>query len=77
MTEVTDYFLAVYLLTIGEQMLELRVQPQEVFCFFDSSTLADHINAYRTDEAHVNPKAFARTIMILRQQIKQCYEAVE
>jgi hypothetical protein len=75
MTEITDYFLAVYLLAIGEEMTELRVQPKETFCFADSPSLSTHLEAYRTDTALVNPKIFARTIMQLRQQLKQQYDA--
>jgi len=75
MTEITDYFLAVYLLAMGEDMPELRVQPKETFCFTDSPSLSTHIEAYRTDTALVNPKIFARTIMELRQQLKQRYDA--
>jgi len=75
MTEITDYFLAVYLLAMGEAMPELRVQPKETFCFVDSPSLSTHIEAYRTDTALVNPKVFARTIMELRQQLKQRYDA--
>ena len=75
MTEITDYFLAVYLLAIGEEMTELRVQPKETFCFADSPLLSTHLEAYRTDTALVNPKIFARTIMALRQQLKQRYDA--
>jgi hypothetical protein len=75
MTEITDYFLAVYLLAVGEGMADLRVQPQEVFCFADSPSLQQHIAAYRADTAVVNPKTFARKIMELRQQLKQQYDA--
>jgi hypothetical protein len=75
MTEITDYFLAVYLLAIGEEMAELRVQPKETFCFADSPSLSAHLEAYRSDTALVNPKIFARTIMELRQQLKQRYDA--
>ena len=75
MTELTDYFLAVYLLAVGEAMTELRVQPQELFCFADSPSLHQHIAAYRADTALVNPKIFARKIMELRQQLKQHYDA--
>jgi hypothetical protein len=75
MTEITDYFLAVYLLAVGEAMTDLRVQPQEVFCFVDSPSLPPHIAAYRADTAVVNPKIFARKIMELRQQLKQRYDA--
>ena len=75
MTEITDYFLAVYLLAIGEEMSTLHVQPKEIFCFADSPSLHTHITAYRTDTALVNPKIFARTIMELRQQLKQQYDA--
>ena len=75
MTEITDYFLAVYLLAIGEAMTDLRVQPQEVFCFADSPSLPQHMAAYRADTAVVNPKIFARRIMELRQQLKQRYDA--
>lgn len=75
MTEITDYFLAVYLLAVGEAMADLRVQPQEVFCFVDSPSLHQHMAAYRADTAVVNPKIFARKIMELRQQLKQRYDA--
>ena len=75
MTEITDYFMAVYLLAMGEEMTELHVQPKEIFCFADSPSLPQHIAAYRTDTALVNPKIFARTIMELRQQLKQRYDA--
>jgi len=75
MTEITDYFLAVYLLAMGEAMPELRVQPKETFCFADSPSLSTYIEAYRADTALVNPKVFARTIMELRQQLKQQHDA--
>ena len=75
MTEITDYFLAVYLLAVGEALTDLRVQPQEVFGFADSPALHQHIAAYRADTAVVNPKIFARKIMELRQQLKQRYDA--
>ncbi|MBM3224997.1 MAG: hypothetical protein FJZ47_14500 [Candidatus Tectomicrobia bacterium] len=75
MTEITDYFLAVYLIATGAHLTEVRVQPKETFCFVETPTLAQHIEAYRTDTALVNPKVFARTIMELRQQLKQRYEA--
>ena len=75
MTEITDYFLAVYLLAMGEEMTALHVQPKEIFCFADSPSLPQHLAAYRTDTALVNPKIFARTIMELRQQLKQRYDA--
>ncbi len=75
MTEITDYFQAVYLLAVGEAMTDLRVQPQEVFWFADSPSLHQHIAAYRADTAVVNPKIFARKIMELRQQLKQRYDA--
>ena len=75
MTEITDYFLAVYLLAMGEEMTALHVQPKEIFCFADAPSLHTHIAAYRTDTALVNPKIFARTIMELRQQLKQQYDA--
>ncbi len=75
MTEISDYFLAVYLLAMGEHLGELRVQPKETFGFVDSPSLAQHIEAYRTDTALVNPKTFARTIMELRQQLKQHHDA--
>ena len=74
MTEITDYFLAVYLLAMGEEITALRVQPKEIFCFAASPSLHAHIEAYRTDTALVNPKIFARTIMELRQQLKQRYD---
>ena len=75
MTEITDYFLAVYLLAMGEEMAALHVQPKEIFCFAESPSLYTHIEAYRTDTALVNPKIFARMIMELRQQLKQRYDA--
>ena len=75
MTEITDYFLAVYLLAMGEEMTALQVQPKEIFGFVESPSLHTHIEAYRTDTALVNPKIFARTIMELRQQLKQRYDA--
>ena len=75
MTEITDYFLAVYLLAMGEEMTTLHVQPKEIFCFAASPSLHSHIEAYRIDTALVNPKIFARRIMELRQQLKQRYDA--
>lgn len=75
MTEVTDYFLAVYLLAVGEEMTEVHVQPKERFGFVDSETLSQHVAAYRDDIALVNPKQFARKIMELRQQLKQLHDA--
>ena len=75
MTEVSDFFLAVYLLASGEQLVELQVQPVELFHFAVSSSLPSHIEAYRTDTALINPKVFARKIMELRQQLKQRHEA--
>ena len=39
MTEITDYFLAVYLLAMGEEMAALQVQPKEIFGFAESPSL--------------------------------------
>jgi hypothetical protein len=72
--EITDYFLAVYLLAMGENLTDLQVQPKEVFHFADSPALPQHIEAYRADTALVNPKVFARKIMELRQQLKQRHD---
>ncbi len=74
MTEVTDFFMAVYLLAVGETLAELRVEPEEVFAFADSPTLQAHIAAYRADTAQVNPKVFAREIMRLRQQLQKRHQ---
>jgi hypothetical protein len=73
--ETTDFFMAVYLLAIGEEMSDLQVQPEEVFRFTDSPTLQERMDAYRTDSARVNPKVFARQIMKLRQQLQACHQA--
>jgi len=75
MTEITDYFLAVYLLAVDAEGPWLQVHPKEIFGFVESPSLHTHIEAYRTDTALVNPKIFARTIMELRQQLKQRYDA--
>jgi hypothetical protein len=72
--ETTDFFLAVYLLAVGEQLTNLRVQPEEVFQFADSPTIQDRLDAYRTNTALVNPKIFAREIMKLRQQLQKCHQ---
>jgi hypothetical protein len=69
--ETTDFFLAVYLRAMGEDMSEVQVHPEEVFRFMDSATLQERIAAYRADTALVNPKIFAREIMKLRQQIQK------
>jgi hypothetical protein len=69
--EIKDFFLAVYLLAVGEEMTDLQVQPAEIFRFTDSPSLTDHIEAYRKDAALVNPKVFARKIMELRKQIQE------
>jgi hypothetical protein len=70
-TEIKDFFLAVYLLAMGEEMTDLQVQPEEIFCFAASSTLQERIEAYRADTALVNPKIFAREIMKLRQRLQK------
>ncbi len=75
MTEIKDFFMAVYLLAMGETLNELRVDPEEVFGFANSPSLAERIAAYRADTAQVNPKAFAREIMKLRKRLQACYEA--
>jgi hypothetical protein len=72
--ETTDFFLAVYLLAVGEQLTNLRVEPEEVFQFADSPTIQDRIDAYRNNTALVNPKIFAREIMKLRQQLQKCHQ---
>ena len=74
MAEKTDFFLAVYLLAVGEQLTNLHVKPEEVFQFADSPTMQDRIDAYRTNTALVNPKIFAREIMKLRQQLQKCHQ---
>ncbi len=71
MTEIKDFFLAVYLLAMGEEMVDVRVEPEEAFLFAPSSSLAGHIEAYRKDQALVNPKVFARKIMELRRRIQE------
>lgn len=75
MAEITDFFMAVYLLAIGEEMRDLQVQPQEVFRFTDSPTLQERIEAYRADTALVSPKVFARQIMKLRQQLQARHQS--
>ena len=74
MAETTDFFLAVYLLAMGEDITEVQVHPEEVFRFTDSATLQERITAYRADTALVNPKIFAREIMKLRQQIQRRHQ---
>lgn len=76
MAETTDFFMAVYLLAMGEEMIDLQVHPQEVFRFADSASLQKCIEAYRTNTALVNPKFFARDIMKLRQRLQQRYQEV-
>lgn len=73
MTDVTDFFLAVYLAAMGEELTEVEVQPEEVFRFADSPTLQERLEAYRADTALVNPKAFARQIMQLRQRLHKLH----
>ncbi len=75
MAETSDFFMAVYLLAIGEEMSALQVQPEEVFRFTDSSTLPERMDAYRADTALVNPKIFARQIMKLRQQLQERHQS--
>jgi len=70
MAETTDFFLAVYLLAMGEELTDLQVQPAEVFRFADSPSVQERLDAYRTNTALVNPKIFAREIMKLRQQLQ-------
>lgn len=74
MAETTDFFLAVYLLAMGEELTDLQVQPQEVFRFADSPTIQERFEAYRKDTALVNPKSFAREIMKLRQQLQKRHQ---
>ena len=74
MAETTDFFLAVYLLAVGEQLTNLRVKPEEVFQFADSPTMQERIDAYRANTALVNPKIFAREIMKLRQQLQKYHQ---
>jgi len=76
MTNVTDFFLAVYLLAMGEEMTDLHVRPQEVFGFADSPTLQERITAYRENTALVNPKSFAREIMTLRQHLHRHHASI-
>jgi hypothetical protein len=72
--ETTDFFMAVYLLAMGEELTDLQVQPEEVFRFADSPTVPARIAAYRANTALVNPKIFAREIMKLRQQLQKRHE---
>jgi hypothetical protein len=72
--ETKDFFLAVYLLAVGEQLTDLQVEPEEVFRFADSPTVHERIGAYRADTALVNPKIFAREIMKLRQQLQKRHQ---
>jgi hypothetical protein len=74
MTEIRDFFLAVYLRAMGEEMTDLHVQPEEIFRFAHSPTLQERIEAYRADTALVNPKIFAREIMKLRQQLQTYHQ---
>ncbi|MCZ6875993.1 MAG: hypothetical protein O7G88_21090 [bacterium] len=77
MADTSDFFMAVYLLAIGEEMSALQVQPEEVFQFTDSPTLQERMDAYRTGTALVNPKVFARQIMKLRQQLQERHPTSE
>lgn len=69
MAETKDFFMAVYLLAMGEKMSDLHVHPEEVFHFTDSPSLSERMAAYRDNSALVNPKNFAREIMKLRQRL--------
>ena len=73
-TETTDFFLAVYLLAMGEELTDLQVQPEESFRFANSPTLPERLEAYRANTALVNPKIFAREIMKLRQQLQKRHQ---
>jgi hypothetical protein len=73
-TETRDFFLAVYLLAVGEEMTDLQVQPEEIFRFADAPSLSNHIEAYRKDTALVNPKTFARKVMELRRRLQERYD---
>jgi len=73
-TEVRDFFIAVYLLAMGENMSDVQVEPEEIFGFADSPSLDERIAAYRADTAQVNPKIFAREIMKLRQRLQQLHQ---
>jgi hypothetical protein len=75
-TETKDFFLAVYLLAMGEAMTDMQVQPEEIFRFADSPTLPERLEAYRANTALVNPKIFAREIMKLRQQLQKRHQEV-
>jgi hypothetical protein len=75
--ETKDFFMAVYLSAMGEDMNHLQVQPEEVFRFTDSPTLQERMQAYRDDTAQVNPKHFAREIMKLRQRLHQLHQGAE
>ncbi len=77
MADTTDFFMAVYLAAMGEDIGEIQVQPEEVFTFADSPTLQERMAAYRANTALVNPKIFAREIMKLRQQLQQRHQAAE
>jgi hypothetical protein len=72
--ETTDFFMAVYLLAMGEELTDLHVQPEEVFQFADSPTVQERIEAYRANTALVNPKIFAREIMKLRQRLQKRHQ---
>ena len=76
-TEVTDFFLAVYLAAVGEELADIQVQPAEVFRFSDSPSLSERIEAYRADTALVNPKVLARQIMQLRQRLHTLHQEAE
>ena len=74
MTEIKDFFMAVYLGAVGEEMTDVQVQPEEIFCFADSPSLQESLGAYRADTALVNPKIFAREIMKLRQRLQKLHQ---
>jgi hypothetical protein len=76
MAATTDFFMAVYLLAMGEEMTDLQVQPEEVFHFTASAALQERMEAYRNNTALVNPKIFAREIMKLRQQLHKRHQEV-
>ena len=73
LVDVTDFFLAVFLMAKGFVLAKvtLTADDGEIFVFDDHPELADTMQAYHDDSALVSPKRFGDNIMRLRAEIRK------
>lgn len=68
--QISDYHLAVTLITIGFKLHSIdRTKPRAEFCFEPAGNISESISAYWNDELTVNPKVLFVNHKLLKSRL--------